>query len=293
MAPGVIAALRGEWVQARSKLEHTELLLADAGTNPFWETITVRTMLQLSLGYLGDLHELFRRARENLDDAELRGSMLEVAHLRMGWSHLIYLAHDNPERALRVTEEVQERWSHRTAHLQRYMALHAQTQARIYAGQGTVAAEKVEGRWTSLRRSRVLFPQFLRVEAHALRARAHLAAAAEDRKRAASHMALALGSAERLEEEDAAWATAIAHGVRASIALLTDPNEAVGPLERAVGGFEGANMALYGASARLRLGELLGGSRGEALKQSALDYMQAQGVMNPDRMAALFVPARE
>src|SRR5262249_1832631 len=49
-------------------------------------------------------------------------------------------------------------------------------------------------------------------------------------------------------------------------------------------------MALHAAVARRRRGQLLGGSDGRALVESADAWMQTKGIRNPARTAALLAP---
>jgi hypothetical protein len=53
---------------------------------------------------------------------------------------------------------------------------------------------------------------------------------------------------------------------------------------------QGADMLLYAAVARLRLGEMLGDDEGSALAGEARAWMTGQGVRSPDRFAAMLAP---
>jgi hypothetical protein len=55
-------------------------------------------------------------------------------------------------------------------------------------------------------------------------------------------------------------------------------------------GFHAADLALFDAAARRRLGELLGGDEGAALVRKATTWMEAQGVVNPERITELLAP---
>lgn len=61
-------------------------------------------------------------------------------------------------------------------------------------------------------------------------------------------------------------------------------------LEAAVAGFEAAEMALYAAAARRRLGEMRGGDADQALVEAADAWMTRQGVRAPARMTAMLAP---
>jgi serine/threonine protein kinase len=58
----------------------------------------------------------------------------------------------------------------------------------------------------------------------------------------------------------------------------------------AAAGFEVAGMALHAAAADRRLGELLGGDKGQKLIANANAWMAGQNIANPGRMTALYTP---
>ncbi len=61
-------------------------------------------------------------------------------------------------------------------------------------------------------------------------------------------------------------------------------------LETAVRNFEKAEMALYAATARRRLGKLVGGDEGEALITEADIWLRGQLVKIPERMEDVLMP---
>jgi len=61
-------------------------------------------------------------------------------------------------------------------------------------------------------------------------------------------------------------------------------------LSQAVEGFELADMALYGAASRRRLGEAIAEERGVQLITEADSWMAAQRIKNPERMMQMLAP---
>jgi hypothetical protein len=65
--------------------------------------------------------------------------------------------------------------------------------------------------------------------------------------------------------------------IRAGIAHRRgDIDSAVALLEKALQGFEAADMTLYAVVARHRLGEMVGGDRGSELREEANEWMSRQ-----------------
>ena len=61
-------------------------------------------------------------------------------------------------------------------------------------------------------------------------------------------------------------------------------------LRKAAAGFAATKMTLHAASARLFLGQLLGGSEGDALVREAEAFIHDRGVEKPYAFAATLVP---
>jgi hypothetical protein len=59
-------------------------------------------------------------------------------------------------------------------------------------------------------------------------------------------------------------------------------------LTGAVAGLEAAELQLVAASARYQLGQLLGTSAGRDHHNQSVQWMTAQGILRPDRIAAVF-----
>ena len=60
--------------------------------------------------------------------------------------------------------------------------------------------------------------------------------------------------------------------------------------KKAVDGFEAADMALYAAAARRRLGELRGGDEGRELIRQSEEWMSKQQIKNPVAVTNLMAP---
>jgi hypothetical protein len=87
------------------------------------------------------------------------------------------------------------------------------------------------------------------------------------------------------------WSTPLGLLLDAGAARLEGrPAEARECLAAAVEQFDRAEMKLYAAVARARLGELLGGAEGESHRQQAAAWMAAQPVRNPPAFTRMFAP---
>jgi hypothetical protein len=166
-------------------------------------------------------------------------------------------------------------------------------QVLLYRGDGAGAWGMMREYAPALSRSLLKRFQKVRIFFHERRARCALSAAVSA---SAAVRAVLLKSAEadarRLVRERMPWSDALARTVLAGVAAVRgDRALARDRLAIAVQALEGVDMHLYAASARLRLGEALGGREGRAVVEQAEAWMRGQGVKQPARMAEVFVPA--
>jgi hypothetical protein len=173
-----------------------------------------------------------------------------------------------------------------------FYELFARCQIDLYTGNGVAAWRRLEASWRPLARSMLARrSESIRISAEFLRARCALAAAVADPATRAHHLAEASAAARRLEREQNGWNRAKAAVVRACVDDITGVTDAaVDGYTTAITRFEACGMALHAASARLRRGALVQGAAGAAEVDAARAWMAGEGIVQPNRMAALLVP---
>jgi hypothetical protein len=126
-----------------------------------------------------------------------------------------------------------------------------------------------------------------------LRGRAALALAAHAER--AERQALvreAETMARQLVRRRLPWASPFALALRAGISLLNgERQDAAAHWEAALKGFEAAELSMNAAIAKQRLAELVGGTRGDALRDAASTWFCAEGIRDPVRFARIFAGA--
>jgi serine/threonine protein kinase len=294
LARGMAANLEGFYRRGRQFLERALVMFEERCTGVAWETSTSAHMALWALAYLGEIGELVERVPLLLHAANARGDLYAATLLTTGLPNLFWLANDDAESAKLILSEGMGRWSQRGFHLQHYNHLLAEVQVDLYLGDGATALRRLELRWPMLSSSLLLRVQQIRIEATHLRARAELACAvhgpSEDRAR---HLDRAERDAKAIEKEAVAWATPLATLVRSGIAALRgQTKEAIRLADHASMSFEGADMALYAAIARLRAGELDASETGKTAVEAANRWMYGQRIRRPDRFADMLAPAR-
>jgi hypothetical protein len=130
----------------------------------------------------------------------------------------------------------------------------------------------------------------MRIESHYLRARSALAMAAK-RGPHRRFLSMARAGACRIASERMPWSDPIALLLRAGVAYLEGRTPlAVRYLDDAVARFDGADMKLYAAVARRRIGALQEDARGREMRRQADDWMAAQNIKNPVAMTRTLAP---
>jgi tetratricopeptide (TPR) repeat protein len=290
LAKGIAAYLEGCWKRARTLCDQAEAVFRDRCTGVAWELDTAHTFSLWSLTYMGEVAELTRQRSVLLKEAQERGDRYAITNLSTYIMAVIRLAADDPDGAEKELRQSMAQWSHQGFHVQHHNALLAQTLIDLYRGEGIAAWEHISRAWPSYQGSLLLRVQQVRIDVLQLRARSALAAAA-CAPIPEPFLHFARRDARRLGREQVPWAEALSLLVRAGIsAAQGDRPNAMSLLGGAAARFEAADMGIYAAAARRRLGRLLGGTQGQALVNQADTWMLEQKVVHPGRMTAMLTP---
>jgi serine/threonine protein kinase len=287
-ARGLSSYLVGDWKKSAELCERAAEVLRDQCTGVTWElTIAHRFMLS-SLMFLGEMVEVSRRVPQLLATALEQGNLFAATDLRTRMN-LIWLAADDPDRARAEVISALTTWPRKGFHLQHYSSLVALAQIELYTGDYEVAWKHIAGQIKPLEKSMLLRTQAVRIESMYLRARLALASATGQKRE--RRLRIAENLAHSIANEQMHWSNPLAMLIHAGLARRRgDDSRAVALISQAIEGFAASDMALYAATARRRLGEILGGDRGGELVNQADDWMSKQQIKNPAAVANLMVP---
>ncbi|MDH5676300.1 MAG: hypothetical protein OEZ06_29540 [Myxococcales bacterium] len=171
-----------------------------------------------------------------------------------------------------------------------------QTFHDLYLGLGQRAYGRMQQHWSPLVRAQYLRIPVLGIQAWLLRGTAAVAAAEEltesgRRNEAGARLRDALRASKALSGQPLPRAQAMALLIATAIAHQRGGQaQARQLLQAALSRFEEAEMAMYAAATRLRLGQLLGGAHGEALIAGARAHMAAERIANPEPMLSMLAP---
>jgi hypothetical protein len=191
-----------------------------------------------------------------------------------------------------VITSVSDRWSLRGYQIQHWNRMMSNALFDMYAGDVLSARRRVVEAYEPMSRSLLTKIQIVRFEVNELLARTALAAAtATTGTERDELLASAQRHIEKLAKEGLPWMKAITSVRRGCLsAMRRDTEGAVRHFRAAVTACDAAEIGLYAAVSRVRLGELLGGDEGRAVRDAGLAKIAAEEIKKPDRFVALFAP---
>ncbi|MEM7582491.1 MAG: AAA family ATPase [Acidobacteriota bacterium] len=291
MQVGMVAYFKGEWRAASKALAEAHRIFRDRCRNVVWEMTMCRRFSIASHTYLGEIHELRQRLPLHLSETKERGDtyLSNAARARtMSW-----LASDEVATALRYLEGEEAKEAAMGFTIRRYNELLARVQADLYRGEPRAVWHQLSERWPQIRRSLLLRVRLARVEALQARARVALANAAQGYE-TRSLLRIVKRYARRIARTEMPWAEPMSALLLAGAARVQgEHRDSRRLLRSAEQGFEAAEMKLYAAVARRRLGELSTGGPGDEMIEQADTWMGSQGIVRPDRMTAMLAPGFE
>ena len=289
----LVAALHlGQFEEADRLAREAEAILTEQQGLSAWPLNIARVYHISALANQGKIAEMCRVSRVWLDDVLDRGNRFAGTMFRTHWSTLRWLGADDLPGARAALAEALEQCPEGVFYVPHLYCLWAQGLIDLYAGEQEAAYRHIMRPWPALERSQLLRIKALVVISCRMRAACAIAAAqvAADPK---PLLARAERDARRLERSrySVSWTRDWPRVIRAQVALARgDRAKALAHLDHAIVGFAGSRAAFFLALARRKKGELLGGDEGRALIAEADAWMAGEGIVDPARLAATFVP---
>jgi len=288
---GFSSHLRGRFRAAVDHFERAEAAASECRGRAL-ELNAARLTMVFALHYLGRMADLSRRVPRQVAESTDRGDLYGATNFELGLPGLAWLATDDFEESRRRARDASGRWSQRGFQMQHWYALQTAGHLGLYGGDARTAYAGLTEKWPALTGSLLLRVQLIHCEIRSLRARLALATAGEIGGEQGRRLLLeAEQDARRLHRLGAPWIESQAQLILAGVAATRgDDQQAVRLLREAAAGFDAADMALYAAAARRRLGALLGGDAGLALREAADSWMSSEKIRAPARFTAIFAP---
>jgi hypothetical protein len=291
MARGIAEFTMGRWATAVPQLDLADAMLRERCTGVAWELDTDHAFATWALLYMGEFAELGRRTALLLKEAEERGDLYAYATLGVMVHPLALLAGgDDPDAARAFVDSSRRRWVTDGFYLQDLCALLADALIDTYEDRGDDGYQRYMSLWTKVKASQLLRSQCIAILTYSFRGRAALNGAMKGNR--PDLIRAAEADAKRILREKVAWAQPFGRLLEAGIAIARrNDDRAVALLRESAVRLDEVNMYSHAASARFVLGEMLGGSEGEALVRDATEWFEQHGVKNARSMARMHIGA--
>jgi hypothetical protein len=269
----------------------------DAGRGRSWELDVFVQHSLWSQNVMGELAELCRRVPIEVRAARRAGNRFLDTSLRTFFP-VIHLCKDDVAGARADLDEALASWTHGQDLIgnQFFFALKGRSQVTLYAGDVDEHFERLDADWQKVHRSLLAHVPVIRTEIVTWRAQLATARAHAARRRGdvAGARARLAETRRWLEQLRRLRLPLVGNGListEAGVAMVEGRSaDAVRLLRQLMVHPIFATMKAAVAAARFRLGALLGGDEGEALRDQARAWYTAQGVLRPDRAAGMYFP---
>jgi len=266
-AASVLAFAEGNLRSAVTLADYAIALFQVRCVDAAWEVGTVQSWFRLRAQLmLGELAAARTEAADVERDAIRRKDLYTQTNVRLGVLPFLRLAANDPAGARSVVAETIAAWSTRGWHNQHQDALRADCMIDLYEGDTMRLRARLDEHNKHLTGTRLAG----RVMLHGARA----AAAVHDRD-----FVLARQLAKKIAAEGNAWATAVASGLDARIAVAEGSSDAAARISAGEGAFAAVDMPLHAAALR-RL-------RGETPDADAT--LASHGIADPARMVDILI----
>jgi eukaryotic-like serine/threonine-protein kinase len=288
LSSGWVAFLRFRFEEALATCTIAERVFREECVGAWWELLLSRTLLAWGMAHTGRVHALAERIRAWEPEARARGDHFLVTNLLSYAMPHERMLRDDVAGARAHLREAMALWPYEGFHIQHVSVLFSEGMLSLYTGDGEGACRAITEQWGAMVSSLQTQNQQTRVMLRDVRARGALMAAAQGHA-PARYLARAERDAATLDAERAPFATAYANRVRAGVALQRGrTDEAVRLLTSGLPAMEAAGLHVQALAVRRRVGQLVGGTDGEAATAQAAQDMRARGVANVDATTRLF-----
>ena len=260
-----------------------------------FELDTVNMFCCWSLYYLGEIGELSRRVPAMAEAATRNGNRYTAVTLRCAFP-IAWLARFEPDTIEAEIDAALGSWSTADGsyQLQHLLALSSRLDLALYRGRPEDVTARIVPEWKLIRRSLVDRPalQGLLLRSTLLR---HALACANQAQPGSARRREALAEARgHLRRFPRTSIPVIGHCARMFEGLLAEaegqPGEAIALYHSALPGLVTTDTHLFAHATRDRLGRLIGGDAGAALRGGVRRWLDEQAVRDPDTMLAMLLP---
>jgi hypothetical protein len=289
--------IENDWRASLDGIAQAQASWRASGRTEGWESDVAEQFTCWSLENMGRIRELDERVPARIRAAQRAGNRFVEVSFRSYFAS-VHLRRDRPAEARADVEDAIGSWLPSSDDFgnQQFLALRSLTWIALYAGDVEAVGDALERRWQRFFSSLSRYVELLLQDALMLLAGLSLARAANARRRGdraatRAHLRAAHKRVQRLARIRLPMAQESTLRLRAGLAACADEPEAAARwLREALARTARAESSLQVAAIRRRLGAVLGGSEGGALRADGDAWLAAEGFVDADRMTAAILP---
>jgi hypothetical protein len=260
-----------------------------------FEIDTVSMFCCWALYYMGEIGELSRRVPAMAEAAARNGNRYTAVTLRCAFP-IAWLARFEPDAIEAELDAAIDSWTSRggTYQLQHLLALASRIDLALYRRRPEDVTPRIAPEWKLIRRSLIDRPplQGLMLRGAFVR---HAVACANHAPRGSARRREALAEARaHLRRFPRRAVPVVIHCAQLFDALIAEaegrPEHAIAQYRAALPGLDEHDTHLFAHAARHRLGRLIGGAEGAALRAEARSWLDTESVREPDTMLEMLLP---
>ncbi len=285
------ATFAGRWRAGHHHAQKAEAMFRTRCTNVAHEIASMQIFGLWSLFHLGRFEELMTLYPEHVRVHDEQGDLFAAGSKRTLIGHVFHLLRDDPKGANACIARGMQGWSKKGFHVQHWYELKARAHTAFYTGDADLAYAHVEDAWGPMQRSLLSRVISIRGDSKFVRARALLFIVHKRRSKKGLLKEVEKIAKELVNDMDVLNTPGWGHGLLAGIHVIAgERKKAIESMERALNTFERVDMFTFAVGARYRLGQLVGGAKGQTMIDQAREEFAALGVVKPDRFVNMLLP---
>lgn len=292
MTQGIVEFSTARFIPAHEKLAEAEALFSGC-TGVQWELAMVRIYQAWLRVQRGDYREMAAVVPAQYADARERGDLFTAVNLGQFPYLISLLVQDRVSDAGALLDECEAMWSPKGYSLQIALGGMGRCWLELYRGNAAKAWEIIEYHWRLLHKNFFHLLDNLCIYLGESRARVALLMAIRQREqgRDPGHfLEQARSAAKLLRSKKLAHGPVMGQVIEAGVAALTGDNAgAIRCLEDAVRRYETLGQGMLANTAKLRLGELRGGTQGGQEANEARRWLVDAGVVDVEAVTRFHV----
>ena len=288
LACGLSALALGRWPNAVRDCDSAAEELIQNCNDARWEIGTAQVCKLVGLHMNGRFAEMVSGFFDLREEPSMQGNSLNGSNLLNFVGPYVFMALDQPEKALNMLEKATAMWPKDKIYAQHVTKWTSEAMLHLYLGDFDTAYDIFESYWPKIKKSGLLHVEYLRIYLWHMRGRC-AAAVMNQRKNAKPHK-ICKSAIKQLRKKSSKWAVPMADSIEACVAIQKrDLGTARSFLHSAAEGFTSVEMFMFKHVTEATLNRI-GDASETDLKKDCEDWFASQNIKDPEAMTRAHYP---